>query len=75
MAKSTGKEKGKWSKTAFWLELAFVVVLAVLVLWHGPDRIDFVIALLVGFIWGHRLTKEPCIFKRYILRKKCNCCG
>lgn len=75
MAKSTGKDKGKWSKTAFWFELVFVVAITVAVMLHGASRIDFAIALLVGFIWGHRVTKEPCIFKRMILRKKCKCCA
>lgn len=74
MAKSTGKDKGKWSKTAFWLELAFIVCITVMAMWKGPDRFDFVIALLVGFVWGNRVTKEPCIYKRMILRKKCSCC-
>ncbi|ANZ48773.1 hypothetical protein BIZ83_gp080 [Erwinia phage vB_EamM_ChrisDB] len=68
------KQTGKWSKTSFWLELAFVVILSAMAMWKGPDRFDFIIALLVGFVWGARYVKEPCIFKRMILRKKCDCC-
>lgn len=64
---------GKWSKTSFWLELAFLAVIVVLVLWHGADRLDFIIALLVGFVWGHRITKEPDIFHRMFgLKRKCS---
>ena len=73
MAKPTDKSK-KWSKTAFWCELAFIVTIAAMAMWKGPDRFDFVIAMLAGFVWGARVTKEPCIFKRMILRKKCDCC-
>ncbi|QVW28715.1 hypothetical protein pEaSNUABM8_00218 [Erwinia phage pEa_SNUABM_8] len=73
MGKQTGKSK-KWTAKSFWLELAFVVLLTGMAMWKGPDRFDFIIALLVGFVWGMRFAKEPCIFKRMILRKKCDCC-
>lgn len=64
---------GKWTKTSFWLELVFLVVIVVLVMRTGADRLDFVIALLVGFVWGHRLTKEPDIFQRMFgLKRKCS---
>lgn len=64
---------GKWSKKAFWLELLFLAVIVTLVMWHGADRIDFVIALLVGFVWGHRVTTEPDIFQRMFgLKRKCS---
>lgn len=64
---------GKWSKTAFWWELAFLVIVAGLAMWKGPDRFDFIIALLIGFVWGHRVTKEPDIFKRMFgLKSKCS---
>lgn len=72
MFKQVWKKDRRWSPLAFWLEVAFIVLFLVLVLYKGPDRIDLVIGLLLGFVWGHRVTKEPCIFKRMVLRRKCD---
>lgn len=73
MTTQTGKSK-KWSKIGFWLELIFVVLLIALAMWKGPDRFDFIVALMVGAVWGIRWAKDPYIFKRVVLRKKCDCC-
>lgn len=73
MATRTGKKKdGKWTPLTFWLELVFVAIVVGLALYKGPDRFDLIIAIFCGYVWGYRIAKDPCMFKRIILRQKCD---